>query len=161
MFGFSFAELIVVILVALIFIRPQDLPEIAHFVGKTFYRGKKLFNDVKKYLKDAEKELGLEDLRHELNRGIAEEKSKLEDEMTIIVDMYGNEHKVPNVKQLRSDLEDEEMKAEIIRLNAENAEKSKEPKPDQIKDDSFKEISVTLLQNFSFMEKSLAKFSTL
>ncbi len=119
MFGFSFAELILVILVALIFIQPKDLPEIAHFVGKIFYRGKRLFSEVKKYLKNAEHDLGLDELRHELNRGIAEEKAKLEDEMTVIVDMYGNEHQVPNVKKLRPDL-GEEVVEEVAKLNQEN-----------------------------------------
>ncbi len=119
MFGFSFAEFILVILVALIFIKPKDLPEIAHFIGKIFYRGKRLFTDVKQYLKDAEKDLGLDDLRHELRRGIAEEKAKLENEMTVIVDIYGNEHQVPNVKELRPDL-GEGVAEEIAKLNEEN-----------------------------------------
>lgn len=120
MFGLSLAELIVVLLAALIFIRPKDLPEIAHFVGKVFYRGKRMINDVKSYIKNAEKELDLEDLRHELNRGIAEEKSKLEDEMTVIIDMHGNEHQVPNVKEIRSDLTPEEIEDEVKKANIEN-----------------------------------------
>ena len=110
-------------LVSLIFIKPKDLPEIAHFVGKTFYRGKRLFDDIKKYLKTAEADLGIDELRHELNRGIAEEKSKLEDEMTVIVDMYGNEHQVPNVKSIRSDLDSEKIAEEVERLNKENLAK--------------------------------------
>lgn len=120
MFGFSFAELIIVLIVALIFIKPQDLPEIAHFVGKIFYRGKRLIKDLKQSLKEMESELGLEDLKHEINRGIAEEKSKLEEEMTVIVDIYGNEHRVPNVKDVRPDLTAEEASEEIKRLNEEN-----------------------------------------
>ncbi len=120
MFGFSFAELIIVLIVALIFIKPQDLPEIAHFVGKIFYRGKRLIKDLKQSLKDMESELGLDDLKHEINRGIAEEKSKLEEEMTVIVDIYGNEHRVPNVKDVRPDLTAEEAAEEIKRLNEEN-----------------------------------------
>ena len=120
MFGFSFAELIIVLIVALIFIKPQDLPEIAHFVGKIFYRGKRLIKDLKQSLKDMESELGLDDLKHEINRGIAEEKSKLEEEMTVIVDIYGNEHRVPNVKDVRPDLTAEEAAEEIKRLNVEN-----------------------------------------
>lgn len=120
MFGFSFAELIIVLIVALIFIKPQDLPEIAHFVGKIFYRGKRLIKDLKQSLKDMESELGLDDLKHEINRGIAEEKSKLEEEMTVIVDIYGNEHRVPNVKDVRPDLTAEAAAEEIKRLNEEN-----------------------------------------
>ena len=120
MFGFSFGELILVLLIAVIFIRPQDLPEIAHFFGKVFYRGKHMFSELKKSLKEMEKELGVDDLKNEINRGIAEEKTKLGDEMTVIVDIYGNEHRVPNAKEIRPDLSEEEMKKEVKKLNEEN-----------------------------------------
>jgi Tat protein translocase TatB subunit len=121
MFGFSFAELILVILIALIFIKPKDLPEIAHFVGKIFYRSKRMYGDLKKSLKEMEGELGIDELKHELNRGIAEEKAKLEEEMTVIVDMYVNEHHVPNVKKIRSDLSEEEVELEIKKHNENNS----------------------------------------
>ena len=120
MFGFSIAELIVVLIAALIFIKPQDLPEIAHFFGKIFYRGKRLFSDLKKSFKEMEKEFGLEDLRHEVNRGMSEAKAKMEDDVTVIVDIYGNEHQVPNVKELRPDVAAEELEDEIKKLNQEN-----------------------------------------
>lgn len=99
-------------MVILIFIKPADLPEIAHFFGKIFYRAKHLYQELKAYLKTMEKEFGVEDLRHELNRGIAEEQAKLEDETTVIVDMYGNEHHVPKVA--------EEQVEEVKKLNEEN-----------------------------------------
>ena len=92
-------------------------------MGKIFYRGKRLIKDLKQSLKDMESELGLDDLKHEINRGIAEEKSKLEEEMTVIVDIYGNEHRVPNVKDVRPDLTAEEAAEEIKRLNEENSKK--------------------------------------
>ena len=120
MFGFSLAELIVVLLVILVFVRPADLPEIAHFLGKLFYRAKHLYQQLKASFKEMEKEFGVEDLRHELNRGIAEEKSKLEDDFTVIVDMDGNEHRVPNVGDLRSDLSKEALEEEIKRENERN-----------------------------------------
>ncbi len=120
MFGFSLAELILVFLVALIFIKPQDLPEIAYFCGRVFYRGKKFFADIKKSFKETEKELGLEDLKHELNRGMADEKTKIDDDVTVIVDMYGNEHRVPNLKEVRPDLNDEEVKLEVEKFNQQN-----------------------------------------
>lgn len=120
MFGFSLAELIVVFLVILIFVKPADLPEIAHFFGKVFYRAKHLYNQLKASLKEMEKEFGVDDLRHELNRGIAEEKSKLEDDLTVIVDMHGNEHHVPNVGKLREDLTKEELEEEIKKENEKN-----------------------------------------
>jgi Sec-independent protein translocase protein TatA len=124
MFGFSLAELIIVFVVALIFIKPQDLPEIAHFFGKIFYRGKRLFKEIKSSLKEMEKELGVDDLRHEINRGIAEEKAKLEEDMTVIVDIYGNEHRVPNIKDIRPDLTSQEMEEEVKKLNEQNSQKT-------------------------------------
>jgi Sec-independent protein translocase protein TatA len=123
MFGFSFAELIIVLLVAFIFIKPQDLPEIARFFGKIFYRGKNLYREVKKSLKEMENELGLDELKDEFNRSIAEEKSKLEDDFTVIVDMEGNEHRVPNISILRKDLTPQELEEEIARENKNNKEK--------------------------------------
>jgi len=125
MLGFSFAELILVLLVAIIFIKPKDLPEIAHFFGKLYYKARKLIDDVKIQLKSVEKELGLDELKHEINRGIAEEKMKIEGEkkeMTQIIDIYGNYHEV-NTEVLRSDLTDEELKAEIAKYNDINSEK--------------------------------------
>ena len=120
MFGFSFAELIVVFLVILIFIKPQDLPEMAHFFGKIFYRAKTLFYELKSSLKEMEKELGIDELKHEVSRGIAEEKAKIEEDMTVIVDMNGEEHQVKNIKSLRLDMTTEEIKNEVEHFNQEN-----------------------------------------
>jgi Sec-independent protein translocase protein TatA len=113
MFGFSLAELIVVFLAALFFIKPQDLPEIAYFIGKIFYRAKKFYYEIKTQFKEMEKEIGVEDLKNELNRGIADEKLKSSDDVTVIVDMYGNEHLVPNIEEIRPDLTKEEIEEEV------------------------------------------------
>ena len=120
MFGFSLAELLLVFIVALIFIKPQDLPEIAHFCGKIFYRGKRLFSELKSSLRAIEKELGVEDLKQEMQRGIAEEKAKLEEDVTVIVDIYGNEHRVSNVNEVRPEMGAEDLKKEVKKLNEEN-----------------------------------------
>ena len=40
--------------------------------------------------------------------------------MTIIVDMHGNEHRVPNVKNVRTDLTPEEIQSEVEKFNQEN-----------------------------------------
>jgi Sec-independent protein translocase protein TatA len=105
----------------LIFIKPKDLPEIAHFLGKVFYRGKRFFGELKKQFREVEQDLGLEEIKQEINRGMAEEKAKLEDEMTVIVDMYGNEHHVGNVHTIRSDLTKEQLEEEVKKLNQENS----------------------------------------
>lgn len=120
MFGFSIAELIVVLLVALVFIKPQDLPEVAHFLGKIFYRAKHLYKELKKSLREMEGELGIGELKDEFNRSIAEEKSKLEDDFTVIVDMEGNEHRVPNIANIRPDLSVEDLQQEIVEENERN-----------------------------------------
>ncbi len=120
MFGFSLAELVMVILVMIIFIKPQDLPEIFHFLGKVFYRGKKTLNQIKAAIKEAEKDLGIDDLKSEINRGIAEEKAKIEEDITVIVDMYGNEHHVSNIHEIRPDITEEELKTEVQQQNERN-----------------------------------------
>jgi Sec-independent protein translocase protein TatA len=115
MFGFSLAELIVVFLVILIFIKPQDLPEIAHFLGRAFFRLKKIYKDLKITFRELEKDFGIDDLKQEINRGIADEASKIKEETTIIVDMYGNEHHVKNLHEIRSDLKADELADEIAK----------------------------------------------
>lgn len=67
-----------------------------------------------------EGEFGVDELKHELNRGIAEEKSKLEDDFTIIVDMHGNEHRVPNIEKIRPDLSKKELEEEVKKENERN-----------------------------------------
>lgn len=114
MFGISFAELIIFLLVALVLIKPKDLPEIAYFLGKVFYKIKKLYADAKEYLKSSSKELGLDDIKYEIDRGIADEKAKSESKTTIIVDIYGNEHRVN-----RDDVENFD-ETEVEKLNEEN-----------------------------------------
>ena len=124
MFGFSLAELFLVLLAILIFIKPQDLPEIARFVGKAIYHGKRLYQKLKNSLTDLEKEFELDSLRHEVNQAIASEKLKHEDveeeDSTIIVDMFGNEHRVNNIKEIRSDLDEAKIKKEVDESNALN-----------------------------------------
>ena len=127
MFGFSLAELFLVLLAILIFIKPQDLPEIARFVGKAIYHGKRLYQKLKNSLTDLEKEFELDRLRHEVNQAIASEKLKHEDveeeDSTIIVDMFGNEHRVNNIKEIRSDLDEAKIKKEVEESNALNKSK--------------------------------------
>ena len=126
MFGFSLAELLMVALVALLLIKPKDLPEIAHFLGKIFFRSKKYFNELKQQFEEVKKDLDFQEIKQEINRGIAEEKAKLEDlDETIIVDMYVNEHRVQNVESFRSDLSKEEIEEEIKKLNEENLASAK------------------------------------
>ncbi|MCE2688086.1 MAG: hypothetical protein LW595_06050 [Rickettsiales bacterium] len=140
MFGFSLAELILILLVSLIFIKPADLPEIAYFIGKIFFKIKKTINNLKNQYYKIEQEMGLEEIRQELERGMADAKINLEDKEedgVVIVDIYGNEHIVSKEnlpKSMNSDngeLNDEQMQKtgqeimqEIERLNLENKQKN-------------------------------------
>lgn len=124
MFGFSLAELLVVFLIALLFIKPDDLPEIARFIGRMVFKAKKMFRDFKDYFKEVEQDLGIDEIKDEINRGIAEESAKLKElESTIIVDMDGNEHKVHDVEELRDDLSKDEIEQEVEALNEKNSKK--------------------------------------
>lgn len=125
MLGFSFAELIVVIIVVIIFIKPDDMPEIARFIGKLIYHGKNNINKIKNHLKEIEKEIGIDKLKEEFNQSIAEEKAKLENDVTIIVDMYGNEHEVSNIYEIRDDIRKEDLEQEIIDHNNNNLQSKK------------------------------------
>jgi len=123
MFGFSLAELAIVLLVILFFIKPKDLPEIARYIGKAIYHGKRLYAELKKSLKDLEKDFEIDSLKNEINNAIIEEKIKHEEEEeTIIVDMYGNEHRVGNLSHVRPDLAKEELQDEISKNNSLNLE---------------------------------------
>ncbi len=121
MFGLSIAEVILVLLIAVIFIRPSDWPEIAHFVGKMLFRGKKMLATVKSSFAELEKDSVIGEIKSELSRGMASEKTK-EDDSSIIIDIYGNEHVVSDLSQLRSDLNKAQITSEIELANKSNLE---------------------------------------
>lgn len=126
MFGFSLSELFLIILVILIFVRPKDLPEVAYFCGKLFYKAKNLFRNLKKSFNNLLKDSGLEDIKSEIDRGISDEKLKSDGkEPTIIVDMDGNEHKVYDINQIRSDLDGDDLESQIQKANKVNTKKPK------------------------------------
>jgi len=124
MFNISFFEIIVFLILALLFIKPKDLPEIARLIGKTIYRIKNFYHNSKNIISNLSKDFGIDDLKQEISQGISKEKSKIEDDVTIIVDMDGNEHKVNNIKELRRDLSEDELKSEILKQNNNNTKSS-------------------------------------
>jgi sec-independent protein translocase protein TatB len=100
MFGFSLAELILVAIVALIFIKPEDLPEIARWIAKSVIIVKHYFSELKQEFVKLEDDLGIKEIREEVNTAIAsqkialEEKAEEQDESDTIIDLYGDEHRV-------------------------------------------------------------------
>lgn len=120
MFNISFFEIVIFLIMALFFVRPKDLPEIARFIGRVIYHIKKLYYNSKNIINNLSKDFGIDDLEQEITQGISQEKSKIEDDITIIVDMDGNEHKVSNIKELRKDLSEDDLNSEILKQNNNN-----------------------------------------
>lgn len=133
MFGFSFAELVLVLLVGIIFIRPQDLPEVAHLIGRAIFHGKMLMTKIRNSFRELEKDAAVQELRNELNRGLAEEKTKNDEDSTIIVDMFGNEHRVSNIGEIRPDIDQEMLAKEVAEANSTNLQKIKQQANENLK----------------------------
>ncbi len=123
MLGFSLAELVAVCLIAILLIKPKDLPEIAYFLGRIYYKIKKFFLDAKSHLANAEKEFGLEEIKKEFLR--AKMSVENEEKITEIIDIYGNVHKV-EADKIRSDLTKEELDKEVEKYNRKNLESASE-----------------------------------
>ncbi len=52
MFGIGFTELIVILVIALVILGPERLPEVAKSIGKMVREYKKATNDIKKSVED-------------------------------------------------------------------------------------------------------------
>ena len=124
MFGFSLAEILVVLIIAVVCIRPSDWPEIANFIGRTLFKAKRMYSEIKNSFIELEKDSTVTDLKNEFNRGMVSEKLKDDKNSSIIVDIYGNEHIVSDLNELRSDLNKEEISREVSSLNKSNLEKN-------------------------------------
>ena len=69
MFGFSLAELLLILILAIIFLKPQDLPELAYFIGKMIGKIKKIINELQNSYNDIAKDLQIEELKQEIKKG--------------------------------------------------------------------------------------------
>ena len=68
MIDFSFSEIMVVLVVAILFIKPQNIPEISKRSGKFYSKIKNLFNDVKEEVFREEKFKDLKKIQRELKK---------------------------------------------------------------------------------------------
>ncbi len=120
MFGISLAEFLLILIVAVMVIGPKDLPEVARYMIRAIAKIKNLITKAKIELDNLGKEIGIEEIRNEVAIELANEKARIEDDVTTIIDMYGNEHKVPAIHEIRTDKTKEEIEKEVEELNQKN-----------------------------------------
>ena len=122
MFGFSLAEFILVIIVGIIFIKPQDLPELAKMLGKTVGEIKKLYQNLLAQWQDVAKQPEIASLTQEFQQQVSlAEKNTQTSTETVIIDMYGKEHIVSNIFEVRPDLTKEQLSQEVQEHNKNNS----------------------------------------
>jgi Sec-independent protein translocase protein TatA len=122
MFGVSFPELIIVIILFLLVVNPKDIPAIARYITKIVMRAKNIIAAAKEEVKKTSKELGIDEVRDEVMAQIKKEEEELR--KTTIIDIYGNSHEVHNIDEIRGDLAKEDLQEEIEKQN----EINKKPK---------------------------------
>ena len=125
MFGFSLAEFILVIIVAIIFIKPQDLPELARMLGKIVAEIKKIYQNLLAQFKELSQQEEIANLTKEFQQQVSlSEKQKTIQKTTttetVIIDMYGKENIVSNIFEVRPDLSSEEIEQQVNNCNQEN-----------------------------------------
>lgn len=120
MFGISLGEFLLILAIAVLVIGPKDLPEVARYIIKAIAKIKNLISKAKFELSALGKEIGVDEIKNEIAIELANEKSKIEEEVTTIIDIYGNEHKVPAIDEIRKDKTKEELKKEVEELNESN-----------------------------------------
>jgi Tat protein translocase TatB subunit len=67
MLDFSFAELLLVVIVAVVFIQPKDMPVIIRAIAKAMHSIRNLSHEVKQAFDDVARETGLHDTRKTLD----------------------------------------------------------------------------------------------
>ena len=117
MFGISLAEFLLILIVAVLVIGPKDLPEVARYLIKGAAKIKHLISKAKIELDHLGKEIGIEEIKNEVAIELANEKARIEDDVTTIIDIYGNEHKVPSIHEVRKDKTADEIAKEVEEFN--------------------------------------------
>ena len=130
MFGISLAEFLLILGIAILVIGPKDLPEVARYFIKTVAQIKHLIAKAKSELDILGKEIGIDEIKNEIAIELASEKTRIENEITTIVDLYGNEHQIHNLDAIRKDKNKDEIAEEVKALNKQNKTISK-PTPDK------------------------------
>jgi len=120
MFGISLGELLLVLIIAVLVIGPKDLPEVARYLIRAISKTKRLIARAKSELDILGKEIGIDEIKNEIAIELANEKARIESDVTTIIDIYGNEHEVCGLDEIRRDKNKEEIKKEVAELNNQN-----------------------------------------
>ena len=90
MFNIGFSELLIIAVVALIFIGPKQLPDLAHALGRFLRDFQRATDEIKQSVFQArdEAQKPIEELRNEVRRSVNEAKKSVEDEaqLDLLVD---------------------------------------------------------------------------
>lgn len=121
MFGISLSEFLLVLVVAILLIGPKDFPEVARYLIKAIAKTKHFIAKTKAELHLLGKEIGIDEIKNEVAVELANEKTRIEKEFTTIIDIYGNEHQVYGVGEIRKDKNKEEIAKEVLELNKKNS----------------------------------------
>jgi len=120
MFGISLVEFLVIATIGILVIGPKDFPDIARNIIRAIAKGKNIIDKTKAELNLLGKEIGIDDIKNEVAIEIANEKAKIEEEVSTIIDIYGNEHQVFGLDEIRKDRSKEEIALEIEQYNQSN-----------------------------------------
>jgi Sec-independent protein translocase protein TatA len=117
-------ELFFIIIISGLTIGPKDFPEIARQIIKIIAQTKHIITKAKSELNVIGKEVGLDEIKNQVAIELANERSKIEQEITTIIDIYGNEHQINNTHIDKKEKNKEELEKEIAQYNFINTEKS-------------------------------------
>lgn len=101
MFDFSFGELGLIVLVALLIVGPKDLPRVMHAIGRWFGQFKGMTDDFREGFKTAMREHQLHDVEKDL--------TEIHNEIEYIRDQEGNLQRIYDI----SDFLDERERSRI------------------------------------------------
>lgn len=109
MFGLSFAETAVILLVALVAIGPKELPTVVRAVARTLGQLKSLGAEFRRNLDELAEEAKLKDLHNEITTVVP-----------TIIDMEGNEQRTYDISaELKQDEDKRKPKSEVAEPKAE------------------------------------------
>ncbi len=119
MFGISLPEFLVIIILLVVLVNPKDIPQIAKQLTKYFFKAKNIILQLKHEVSRISYDIGLEEIKKVAEEEVRKEQENLR--KTIIIDIYGNEHEVHNIKKIRGDLAKEDLESEIEKYNQINS----------------------------------------